>query len=205
MFATSRQLGRIPVIAITGLPGSGKTTFLNRLLHLPELARTVVLTTTGENKVAFDHERVLFLPPADFVSESGCLCCDMRSALGDTLRELFLKALAKKIPSIDRVIIETPAIDPAQLKFTLRHAPFLGQRYVYQGTFFVLDVTRVAISGLSKVDHEGISHTETVVLAKNDLIDISKQNQMLEELRASYPVKRFVRSDQASQVLMPII
>lgn len=201
MFATSKQLGRIPVLAVTGLSGSGKTTFLNRLLQLPELARTVVLTTTGENQVVFSHQRVLFLPATDFVSESGCLCCDMRSALGDTLRSLFLQALSKRIPPIDRLVIETPALDPAQLKFTLRHAPFLGQRYVYRATLFVLDASQAVKTGLSQAEKDAIGFADQVVLAKNDLVDASQLAQLKEQVSALKPGVGLILSEEAIQAL----
>lgn len=203
MFATSRQLGRIPVIAFAGAPGSGKTTFLNRLLQLPELARTVVLTTEGENKAGFDHDRVLFLPAKDFVSESGCLCCDMRSALGDTLRNLFLNALAKKIPPIDRVIIETPALDPSQLKFTLRHAPFLGQRYIYRGTFLVLDISRIVKEGIAQEDQDAIRYADTVIMTKMDLVEVSDRLRVQETLQVLHPGLKLVTAEDVSQVLIP--
>lgn len=197
MFATSKQLGRIPVLAVTGLSGSGKTTFLNRLLQLPELARTVVLTTTGENQVVFSHQRVLFLPATDFVSESGCLCCDMRSALGDTLRSLFLQALSKRIPPIDRLVIETPALDPAQLKFTLRHAPFLGQRYVYHATLFVLDAAQAVKAGLSQKEKEALALADQIVFAKNDLVDAEQLEQLKEQITVLKPGARIILSDEA--------
>lgn len=201
MFATSKQLGRIPVLAVTGLSGSGKTTFLNRLLQLPELARTVVLTTSGENQVPLTHQRVIFLPATDFVSDSGCLCCGMRSALGDTLRDLFLQALSKRIPPIDRIVIETPALDPAQLRFTLRHAPFLGQRYVYRASILVLDASQAVKAGLSQDEKDAIRLADKIVFAKNDLVGTVQLEQLKELVEDLRPGVQMIQSDEAIQAL----
>lgn len=203
MFTSSKQLGRIPVLAVIGLPGSGKTTFLNRLLQVPELAHSVVLTTAGDQAVKLLHDRVIELPAADFVSDSGCLCCGMRSALGDTLRELFLKVLSKRLPPIDRVVIETPSLDTAQLKFTLKHAPFLGQRYVYRSTIFVLDAQRASRDGLSPADLVALEQADAFVMSKEDLLDEAKHLKLLQELRNLKPAVRMMQKLLNSETLIP--
>lgn len=145
LFATSKQLGRIPVLVVAAQSATDTTTWLNHVLSLPAFARTVLLTTTAAHQTVLTHPRVSFLPTMHAVSDSGCLCCGMDSALGDTLRVLFLQALSKKIPPIDRIVIDAAQIDTAQLKFTLRHAPFLGQRYVYHGSISPSDLTMSAL------------------------------------------------------------
>ncbi len=60
----------------------------------------------------------------------GCLCCGFRSSLGDTLRQVFLDALAKRRPIPSRVVILADTDDDEVFRQTLRHAPFLSQRYV---------------------------------------------------------------------------
>ncbi len=59
----------------------------------------------------------------------GCLCCGFRSSLGDTLRQVFLDALAKRRPIPSRVVIIAEMQDVEIFRQTLRHAPFLSQRY----------------------------------------------------------------------------
>ena len=60
----------------------------------------------------------------------GCLCCGFRSSLGDTLRQVFLDALAKRRPIPSRVVVLADTGDDEVFRQTLRHEPFLSQRYV---------------------------------------------------------------------------
>jgi len=77
----------IPLSVLTGFLGSGKTTFLGRVLASPDLADTaVVISEFGA--VALDHllletesEGIVDLP-------NGCTCCAVRQGLADTLYRL---------------------------------------------------------------------------------------------------------------------
>jgi len=177
-FASSRETGRIPVIALLGAPGSGKTHFLNNLLSLPALKNTVVLTASDDLQAKHTAERVHRLASLKEPSDSGCLCCGMRSGLGDALRDLFLRALSKKTPSVDRVIVETNSIDPQSLKFTLKHAPFLGQRYIFRSAFLLLDVSQLTEKTLS-LEGMGVEFADYVVFSKTEMID----KQLLQRVR----------------------
>ena len=64
------------------------------------------------------------------VDAEGCLCCGIRSGLGDALRQLFLDALSKRRPVPSRVLILGDGEDAQAITQTVRHAPFLAQRYV---------------------------------------------------------------------------
>ena len=162
IFSSSREAGRIPVIAVLGEPGSGKTHFLNYLLSTYPLNNSVVLTASEDAQTEHTAARLQRLVSVRQASDSGCLCCGMRSELGDALRDLFLRALTKKIPPVERVIIEANISDPGSLKFTLRHAPFLGQRYVFDCTILLLDV-RVLLTVPVDLQGLGIEHADYVV------------------------------------------
>jgi hypothetical protein len=83
------------------------------------------------------YERVESFALAHSVSFEGCLCCGLNSGLGDALRALFLRVLSKKASPVDRVIIDAACLDTAQIVKTLKHMPFLGQRYLYFATLTV--------------------------------------------------------------------
>jgi G3E family GTPase len=149
VFETSRQLGRIPVISVRGEHGLEQTAWLKRWLAHRSMHGTVVLTD-GVNRAAqlgFDRIETFAWTPA--TSAEGCLCCGLNSGLGDALRSLFLRVLTKRAKAIDRVIIDAADLSVEQITFTLKHAPFLGQRYVYQTT---LTVTGQCVCMANQVD-----------------------------------------------------
>lgn len=65
----------------------------------------------------------------ELVQAQGCLCCSLRSELAQVLSQMFLQVLRREIPAVRLVVIVTDATDAEPLRQTLRHAPFLGQRY----------------------------------------------------------------------------
>lgn len=137
MFETSRQLGRIPVIAVRGEHGVEQTAFLKKLLAHASMLNSVVLTDSVHRDVALGFDRIETFVWAPTAGAEGCLCCGLNSGLGDALRSLFLRALTKRVKPIDRVFIDATSLAVEQIAFTLKHAPFLGQRYLYQATLTV--------------------------------------------------------------------
>lgn len=163
-FQTSRQVGRIPIILIAGECMASATQVLNMLLQDESLLHSVVIRLDqGEGESAPAPAPALASAPApipghrtirlprplrpDTFAEESCLCCGMHSALGDTLRSLFFQALSDRTQALDRVVIVTDMIDGKQLAHTLKHTPFLGQRYVHQMTFSVMTSPQVHVNG----------------------------------------------------------
>lgn len=171
LFQPSRQLGRIPIILIVGEGMASATQVLNMLLQDESLLQSVVIRLDqGEDEAELvsaplsasvsapapapapapvPGHRTIRLPRPlrpDTVAEESCLCCGMHSALGDTLRTLFFQALSDRTQALDRVVIVTDTIDAQQLAHTLKHTPFLGQRYVHQMTFSVMTSPQVRVN-----------------------------------------------------------
>ena len=146
MFEPSAQTGRIPLVLVVGESVSVTRAFLNNVLTHPMFVDSVVMGTRPDESVSVEplrHPRVMTLPRLEpslqSAAQENCLCCGMHSALGDALRSLFFEALRDREIGVERVLIESDTIETAQLTHTLRHTPFLGQRYFHQHTFRVSD------------------------------------------------------------------
>lgn len=138
MFETARQLGRIPVVVVRGEQALEQTAWLKRWLARPSMQGSVVLTAVDKRDAELGFNRVEAFTLARLTSTEGCLCCGMNSGLGDALRSLFLRVLSKRVAPIDRVVIDAVDLNVEQIALTLKHAPFLGQRYLYQATLTVV-------------------------------------------------------------------
>ena len=164
MFEPSRQLGRIPVVAVRGESVAEQTAWLKRLLGHPLMRGSVVLSPTVQRDIELGYSRVEPFVLARPTSEEGCLCCGLNSGLGDALRSLFLRVLSKRAAPVDRVVIDALGLDLEQIAFTLKHAPFLGQRYLYQLALTVEGERAVLNHPASAKPDQHVDFDETSIL-----------------------------------------
>jgi G3E family GTPase len=104
----------IPVSVVTGFLGSGKTTFISRILRDPAFGRTAVIVNEfGE--VALDQLLIASSDESVLTLNTGCLCCAVQSDLAQTLMGLLNRRKAGAA-DYDRILIETSGLsDPGPM------------------------------------------------------------------------------------------
>src|ERR1700740_2667523 len=136
---------RLPVITVTGFLGSGKTTLIRTLLARPEGANTaVVVNEFGE--IGIDQALLRSSSDVTVLLGNGCLCCNVRTDLQETLRELFADHARGGVRSFERVLIETSGLaDPGPVLQTFATDRALGTEFAMEVVAAVVD----AVGGLA--------------------------------------------------------
>lgn len=153
LFETSRQVGRIPIILVQGKCAAHARLFINMWLTSQAFVDSVLIGVKQETLEPLKHDRVVELPRLEVSAHDNCLCCGLHGALGDCLRSIFFEALNHRSKRLDRVLIESNSIETSQLAHTLRHTPFLGQRYIHQWTIRVVGATFASNASTSMSGH----------------------------------------------------
>jgi len=181
---------RLPVIAVTGFLGSGKTTLIRSLLDKPEGANTaVVVNEYGE--IGIDHALLRSSSDVTVLLGNGCLCCNVRSDLQETLRELFADRTRGAVPSFQRVVIETSGLaDPGPILQTFATDLALGREFHLQALICVID----AITGIANLEEmpearRQAALADRLVVSKSDLAEPGATDRLLERIGALNPTQ----------------
>jgi G3E family GTPase len=161
---------RLPVVAVTGFLGSGKTTLVRALLAKPEGANTaVVVNEYGE--VGIDDALLRSSSDVTVLLGNGCMCCNVRTDLQETLRGLFADRARGAVPSFERVVIETSGLaDPGPVLQTFATDRGLGREFYLQALVAVVD----AVGGLGNLEQmpearKQVALADRIVVTKTDL------------------------------------
>jgi len=179
---------RLPVIAVTGFLGSGKTTLIKALLDKPAGAGTaVVVNEYGE--IGIDHALLRSSSDATVLLGNGCLCCNVRSDLQETLRALFADRARGAVPSFVRVIIETSGLaDPGPVLQTFATDRALGREFHLQGLICVAD----AVAGETNLERMSEARKQAaladrIVVTKSDLAEAYAADRLVERIATLNP------------------
>jgi len=163
-------LARIPVSLITGFLGSGKTTLLNRLLKDERAAHTAVVVNEF-GTIGLDHDLIEQADDTVVLLEGGCLCCQVRGTLVDTLVDLAVRRAAGKLPPFRRLAIETSGLaDPKALIKVILAEPVVSGRFRLDGIIATVD----AVNGWATLDAHPVAAEQAaladrLVITKTDL------------------------------------
>jgi Ni2+-binding GTPase involved in maturation of urease and hydrogenase len=176
---------RLPVVAVTGFLGSGKTTLIRALLDKPEGANTaVVVNEYGE--IGIDNALLRSSSDVTVLLGNGCLCCNFRTDLQDTLRGLFADRVRGAVPSFERVVIETSGLaDPGPVLQTFATDRGLGREFHLQALICVVD----AVNGKRNIEQmrearKQVALADRIVVTKSDLADAATTTHLIERLGA---------------------
>lgn len=176
---------RLPVVVVTGFLGSGKTTLIRALLATPEGAHTaVVVNEYGE--IGIDDALLRASSDTTVLLGNGCLCCNVRTDLQETLRALFADRARGAVPSFQRVVIETSGLaDPGPVLQTFATDRALGREFHLQALVAVID----AVAGAGNLDRmpeagKQVALADRIVLSKSDLADAATTGRLVEKIAA---------------------
>src|SRR5205807_4057723 len=140
------------------------------LLEKPEGAGTAVLVNEyGE--IGIDHALLRSSSDVTVLLGNGCLCCNVRSDLQETLRELFADRARGAVPSFERVVIETSGLaDPGPILQTFATDRALGREFHLQALICVIDgVTGMGNLSTMPEARRQLALADRIIVTKSDL------------------------------------
>ena len=185
----------IPVNVLTGFLGSGKTTYLQRVLSDPAFADTAVLVNEfGE--VGLDHHLLKRVEGDVVLLKSGCICCTVREDLGTAIRDLHGQRGPGAVPAFRRLVIETTGLaDPVPILSTVLADPVIRHHYRLGNVVTTVD----AVNGAFHLDRQPESVRQAAVadrliLTKTDIADPDAAARLRRRLGALNPAAPIVEA-----------
>jgi G3E family GTPase len=184
-FSPKELAGPTPVSIVTGFLGSGKTTFIQKVLRDPRFARTAVIVNEfGE--VGLDHDVLASSSDALIQLSTGCLCCAIRSDLIDTLLDLHRRRADGEI-NFERIIIETSGLaDPVPILQSLMTDKAVARLFNLDRVLTLVDAVHGPATMTEHVEaRRQIAVADRILVTKADITEPSAA--LLDELRTLNP------------------
>lgn len=177
---SEQNFPKIPIHIVTGFLGSGKTSFIQKILKNDNNAQTLVLINEfGE--VGLDDLLVKPIASNTYLLPSGCMCCTVLSDVKETL--LSVLDLNKDGAAFTRVLIETTGLaNPASILATLSQDVHLKGRFVVHAMTTIIDTQHAQAQ--AKTAPEWLPQVlacQQFLLSKTDLCT-DEQTQVVRDL-----------------------
>jgi G3E family GTPase len=169
---------KLPITIISGFLGSGKTTFLNRILQQDAFAHSAVLVNEL-GTIAIDDSLIASQNEQTITLSNGCICCSMQEDLIESLGDIINRLETGQVERIDQVFVETTGIaDPTTIIRSLLLYPYISQHYELHGVVTLVDPLNFQTSVAEFPEcraqlavADAILITKTDLLSGNDLYD----------------------------------
>ncbi|WP_035532190.1 CobW family GTP-binding protein [Halobacillus kuroshimensis] len=177
---------RIPVTIVTGYLGAGKTTFLNHILNQTEEKVALIVNEFGD--IGIDAQLIEQTTEEIIEINSGCICCNVRKDIVDTLSMLAISREEKMI-EFDRIIIETTGLaDPAPVVQTFLMDKEMVEDYYIDAVCTLVDARHIS----NHLDQQGeainqIAFADVILVNKVDLITQDQLTDLRNRLESINP------------------
>ncbi len=189
---------RIPVAVVTGFLGAGKTTLVKRFLDSEQGSGTALIVNEyGE--VGIDDALLRRSADETRLLGNGCLCCNVRSDLQETLRRLLFDRERGLVPHFRQIVIETSGLaDPGPILTSFATDRALGGECHLDAVVTLVD----AVNGESALDRYPEARRQALladrlVLTKTDLVSPQSRDFLVGRLRGLNPRAEIVTADSS--------
>lgn len=183
---------KIPILAVTGFLGAGKTTFVNQLLRAPHgLKIGVVVNDFGS--INIDGELVAGQTDTMLELSNGCICCsletlDLQEAIGQ---------FAYHGSDIDLIVIEASGLaEPRDLALTLRDMTGIGVKL--DAIVTIIDAENVIENAKEHANaSDQLEFTDFVVINKIDRVSPARIAEIKQLIEMTNPRARVFEAVKA--------
>ena len=187
--------GRIKTTIITGFLGSGKTTFINRLLKdYPDREFAVVENEFGE--VSVDTRLIRGVNASHlFELKNGCICCTIVDEY-----ELVLQELAERFPSTQELLIETTGVaDPAEVIAPFYKSQVIRKLFELQGIICMADARNHASHDIHPLAVRQMAISDIICLTKENALSSDDLASYAGHLQRLHPFSKIISSSSAPE------
>ncbi len=195
---------RLPVTILTGFLGSGKSTFLNSLFKDPNFQKILVIVNEfGE--IGLDH-LLIERPEENIVLlEGGCLCCEVRGDLVQTLSDIHERRSGGSLAEFDRIIVETTGLsNPVPIIQSILCDINLTPHYEFGKVITIVDSREIESQVEKYVEAiQQVAVADVLLVSKMDIPDHSSMENLEAILRPINPGSPMIDlQDNSNQLSM---